>query len=243
MKLNICILAGGEGKRMKSDLPKVCHLFKNKPMIVHIIEKSLELNADKIIIITGKHNLKIQETIQKYISTDIFEKLKFVIQETPLGTGHAVQCTLNEYNNNVNVLILNGDTPNLSIQLLNKFISSIGDNKLLISEIDNPTGYGRIIMDNKNQIIKIVEEKDCNDEERKTNKINSGIYLLNSNDLKKYLPLLKNNNKSKEYYLTDIIEIFRNNQIYTNGYLIEKYENDFILGVNTKEQLMNLEKM
>ena len=243
MNLTVCILAGGEGKRMKSTLPKVLHLFKGKPMIVQVINRSLELNAQKIIIITGKHNELIQKTIKEYLDDESFKKLSFVIQEIPLGTGDAVKCTLNYYENDEDVLILNGDTPNISVELLNKFINSKGENKLLISEIDDPFGYGRIIMGDSDEIEKIIEEKDCNIYEKKVNKINSGIYFMKSANLKKFIPFIKNNNSSREFYLTDIIEIMLNYKINTYGYLIDKLENNLILGVNTIEQLNNLEKI
>ena len=243
MKLTICILAGGLGKRMNSTLPKVCHLFKNKPMIVHIINNALELVAHKIIIITGKFNDIIQETIKKYIDIESFNKLIFVEQNEPLGTGHAVKCSLKEYNDDENVLILNGDTPNLSTRLLTEFINYNFSNKLLISEVNNPYGYGRIVMNDSNDIQKIVEEKDASEHEKKINKINSGIYLIESKYLLEFIPLIKNNNKSKEYYLTDIIEIMINNNINIHGYLINKKDNNLILGINTLEQLNNLEKM
>ena len=166
MNLSICILAGGEGKRMNSTLPKVCHLFKNKPMIVHVIIQALLLNPLKIVIVTGKYNELIQKTIKQYIDYTNYNKISFVIQENPMGTGHAMLCTLNEYLIDDKVLILNGDSPNITSELLGKFINQ-GDNKLLISEIDNPFGYGRIIMNDKNEIRKIVEEKDTSEEEKK----------------------------------------------------------------------------
>ena len=242
--LSICILAGGQGKRMKSELPKVCVCFKGIPMIVHVIRVSLKLNASKIIIITGKFNEIIQNTIKKWLSNTDFEKLRFVIQEEPLGTGHAVKCSLDYYDLNENVLILNGDTPNLSFELLKNFIEyKLGFNKLLISEVIKPFGYGRIIMNYENEILKIVEEKDANEQEKIVNKINSGIYLINSNDLKKYILLIKNNNKSNEYYLTDIIELMLNDNIKTYGYLIDNSKNNEILGVNTLEQLTELENL
>lgn len=243
MNLNICILAGGEGKRMKSTLPKVCHLFKDIPMIVHIIKRSIELNAKKIIIITGKHDNLIQETIKKYINIENFNKLIFVIQNIPLGTGDAVKCTLKYYKTNEQVLILNGDTPNLTTNILSNFINSKENNKLLISEIDDPHGYGRIITNYNKEIIKIVEEKDASVDEKKVNKINSGIYYLETNNILKYIPLIKNNNLSNEYYLTDIIELMIKDNLKINAYLIDKKYNHLILGVNTKEQLNNLEKM
>ena len=241
MELNICILAGGEGKRMKTNIPKVCNMYKNKPMIVYIIEESLKLNPRKVVIITGKHYNYIYETIKKYIIEN-FNKLYFVIQETPLGTGNAVLCSIKEYNDNEKVLILNGDCPNIKSNLLEKFIEN-EENKLMISEIENPFGYGRVIMNENNEIIKIIEEKDTNNEEKKINKINSGIYIIGSNDLKKYVLEIKNNNKQKEYYLTDIIEIMNNNNKIIKGYMINKDENKYIYGVNTIDDLNNLEKM
>ena len=243
-KLSICILAGGQGKRMKSELPKVCVCFKGIPMIVHIIKKALKLDSGKIIIITGKFNEIIQDTVKLYLDNIDFKKLSFVIQEEPLGTGHAVKCSLDYYDLNENVLILNGDTPNLSFELLKNFIEyKLGFNKLLISEVIKPFGYGRIIMNYENEILKIVEEKDANEQEKIVNKINSGIYLINSNDLKKYILLIKNNNKSNEYYLTDIIELMLNDNIKTYGYLIDNSKNNEILGVNTLEQLTELENL
>jgi len=298
--LSICILAGGQGKRMKSELPKVCVCFKGIPMIVHILIQALKLKSSKIIIITGKFNEIIQNTVKSWLSNTDFEKLRFVIQEEPLGTGHAVKCSLDCYCENENgfsngfsnvfsngfsngfsnvfsngfsnvfsngfsngfsnvfsngfsnvfsngfsnVLILNGDTPNLSFELLKNFIEYKSEvNKLLISEVVEPFGYGRIIMNNENEILKIVEEKDANEEEKKVNKINSGIYLINSENLKKYILLIKNNNKSNEYYLTDIIELMLNDDIKTYGYLIDKSMNNQILGVNNLEQLQELENL
>ena len=278
--LSICILAGGQGKRMKSELPKVCVCFKGIPMIVHILIQALKLKSSKIIIITGKFNEIIQNTVKSWLSNTDFEKLRFVIQEEPLGTGHAVKCSLDCYCENENgfsngfsnvfsngfsngfsnvfsngfsnvfsngfsnVLILNGDTPNLSFELLKNFIEYKSEvNKLLISEVVEPFGYGRIIMNNENEILKIVEEKDANEEEKKVNKINSGIYLINSENLKKYILLIKNNNKSNEYYLTDIIELMLNDDIKTYGYLIDKSMNNQILGVNNLEQLKKLENL
>ena len=242
MKLSVCILAGGEGKRMNSTLPKVLHIFKLKPMIVHVIEKSLELYPEKIIIVTGKHNNLIQKTIKEFIEEKYYKKLIFVIQKTPMGTGHAISCTLNSYNNDEMVLILNGDTPNISTLLLQKFTNK-EENRLLISEIEEPTGYGRILMNEKDEIQKIVEEKDASESEKKINKINSGIYYVKSQDLIEYVPKITNNNKQNEYYLTDIVELIVNEHKNIKGYLIKKEENNLILGVNTIEQLNNLEKL
>ena len=106
MDLIVTILAGGLGKRMNSELPKVLHLFKNKPMLVHIIEQSLLLKPKNIVIITGKFDLLIRETVRNYIPMINMNKISFIIQDTPLGTGHAIKCCLNHFDNNSQVLIL-----------------------------------------------------------------------------------------------------------------------------------------
>ena len=156
MRISVCILAGGEGKRMNSTLPKVLHLFKSKPMIVHVIEKSFKLSPERIIIVTGRYNNLIQKTIKQFIEEKYYDKLIFVIQETPMGKGHAISCTLRNYNEDERVLILNGDTPNIRSNLLQKFTNRY-ESRLLISVIEEPAGYGRIIMNEKDEIQKIVE--------------------------------------------------------------------------------------
>ena len=241
--LIVTILAGGEGKRMNSNIPKVLHMFNEKPMLVKIIETVMLINPKKIIIITGKYNDLIQETIAKYIN-NTESLIKYIIQDKQLGTGHAIKCCLpyyNEYyNENEKILILNGDMPLITKDILDKFIFNSNNFLLniLVSKMDNPTGYGRIIY-NDNKFIKIVEEKDCNEYEKKINIINSGIYIVDSNILQKYIPLIENNNSQKEYYLTDIVKIVNTN-IEINTFLLDEKDNLFISGVNTINELNNL---
>ena len=142
-----------------------------------------------------------------------------------------------------NVLILNGDTPLLSSTLLNNFLENMCSAKILVSSLDNPYGYGRIIYDKNNNFIEIVEEKDCTEYEKNINIINAGIYLFHSSLLNKYIPIIGNKNAQKEYYLTDIIKIMRNiNNTEIKTYLIDddlKYQ---IHGVNTQQELKYLEE-
>jgi UDP-N-acetylglucosamine diphosphorylase/glucosamine-1-phosphate N-acetyltransferase len=233
--LVVTILAGGEGKRMRSEIPKVLHLFKEKPMLVRIIETVRELEPIKIIIVTGKYHPVIIQTLTNYI--DIFG-LVFVKQIEPLGTGNAIKCCLEKYENTDKVLILNGDTPLITSNLLQSFINkSPGLCNVLTAKFKNPHGYGRIIYENDN-FIEIIEEKDCSEDQRKINIINSGIYYIDGLVLKQFIPLISNNNAQKEYYLTDIIKIVKNkleNAIYT--VLIDESETRNIAGVNTQEEL------
>ena len=235
-------MAAGEGKRMNSNIPKVLHLFKNKPMLVRIITEALKLNPHKIIVITGKFHNLIQETINKYLENDNI--IEYVQQTNPMGTGDAIKCTLHLYNENENVLILNGDMPLITSKLLKNFINykeDININKIIVAKLDKPYGYGRILYDTNNNFFGIKEEKDCDINEKLINIINVGIYYFNSSILKQYIPLIDNNNKQNEYYLTDIIKVINNNiSIYT--YCIEEEFKFQIMGVNTQEELFELEK-
>jgi hypothetical protein len=241
--LVITILAGGQGKRMKSDLPKVLHLFQNKPMLVRIVETALQLIPKKIIIITGENHQLIVNTLEDYI--DIKSSiLEFVIQKTPLGTGDAIRCCLSSYDKNDKVIILNGDMPLINDKVLKKFIYECNNSKIniLVANLSKPFGYGRIIYNSEGELSQIIEEKDCNETQRKISIVNSGIYYITSQLLQLYIPFIENNNAQKEYYLTDIVKIIKNNSdISIKTYLIEESDNNLIRGVNTIEELFKLE--
>lgn len=238
-ELIVIIMAGGLGKRMKSDIPKVLHNIDNKPMLVRVIENSLLLNPKKIMIVVGKYKNIIKNTIEQYISLD---KIEFINQPNANGTGDAIKCCRNriyEYKNH-KVLILSGDVPLISSKTMKNTIDNLKMCKIVITEVDNPDGLGRIILEN-DEFVKIIEDKDCDNEEKKINIVNTGIYCFNSNILFKYLPLINNNNSQKEYYLTDIIEIIKSNEkINIDMYLIEKEKQYELTGVNTQEQLKEL---
>ena len=146
------------------------------------------------------------------------------------------------YSDNEEVLILNGDNPLISYELLSKFIKQKSP-ALLVANLENPYGYGRILYDVNNVFIGIKEEKDCSEQEKKINIINAGMYFFNSNLLKKYIPMLDNNNAQKEYYLTDIVKVIKkNNNININSYVIEEQLKYQIFGVNTQKELQDLEE-
>ena len=244
MPLVITILAGGEGKRMRSDLPKVLHLFNGKPILVRIIEEVLSLGPNKIIVVTGRHHRQIINTLAQYI--DIFG-IQFVEQPVPLGTGNAVAHCLDHYNTDDRVLILNGDMPLLSANVIQTLIERTSEYEggIVTAHLDNPFGYGRIIQDDTNIVREIVEESSCTREQRNITIINAGIYYFYANVLKKYIPMLSNNNFKNEYYLTDIIKTVYEYSIEKkiSHYLLEKSANIVIRGVNTPEELQELESI
>jgi UDP-N-acetylglucosamine diphosphorylase/glucosamine-1-phosphate N-acetyltransferase len=239
MNTIVIIMAGGLGKRMNSDLPKVLHTINHKPILTHVIEQSIQLNPHKIFVVVGKNKNKIEEAIG-----DLKNKVQFIIQPVPLGTGHAIYCCREELMKNPykKVLILSGDVPLLSSTTMESMLTNFKDVKIVTTILDNPYGYGRIL--SRNGIISIVEEKDATEEEKQIKKVNCGIYIIDSNILCTYLPLIKNNNNQKEYYLTDIIAIIQKCQFANVDIFNIPQEKQYeIMGVNTIEQLHELEKL
>ncbi len=254
-------MAGGLGKRMESDLPKVLHKvygiidqknvydeFKSnfkitgydsylKPMIVHVINTSLKLNPKKIFIVVGSYKDIIEKTINEYFDSN--DLIEYIIQEKALGTGHAVMCCLPRLQSypNTETLILSGDVPLISVNTIKNLINE--PNKFLITKLTNPFGCGRIILEN-NKVIKIVEEKDCSSEEKNIKLVNCGIYQINSDILLKFIPQITNNNKACEYYLTDIVELMVKNFIEISYYELNECAQYEIKNVNTKVDLESL---
>ena len=234
--LAVIILAAGKGTRMNSELPKVLHPINNKPMISYVTEAAHQINAELIIAVVGYKYQMVQDALKN-------EKTDFVLQEEQNGTGHAVmQCDEKLTNFKGNILVLSGDVPFISHETLSLLIKthekSPSKATVLTCKIDNPHGYGRIIKNEKNTLKKIIEHKDANEEELKETEINTGIYIFNSVDLFNILPKIKNNNKQKEYYLTDVINILldKNETISIK----ETTSVNEIMGINTLEQLQDM---
>jgi UDP-N-acetylglucosamine diphosphorylase/glucosamine-1-phosphate N-acetyltransferase len=240
------IMAGGLGKRMESNIPKVLHKVGKIPMINHILLNlktiSASINLEKVIIVVGKYKDQIKDTIEELID---LPKIVYVMQEVPQGTGHAIMCCKNELleHPHSDVLILSGDVPLLSTYTMQNLLNMKSDVKLIITKMDDPTGYGRIVINN-GKFEKIVEQKDCSKQELEIVKINGGIYCIKSNLLCKYLSYLQNDNNQREYYLTDIIEIIkRHEKIDVDMLEIENEKKYEIIGVNTAQQLLELEEL
>ena len=243
------IMAGGLGKRMNSELPKVLHKIAGVPMICHILTKLTELSSVKpsVMIVVGKYRQIIEETINIFLQEKdlqfLIEKIQYIDQIEPMGTGHAIQCCRSELLKypNTNVLILSGDVPLISSQLMMKMVTNLNTIKIAVTCLENSTGYGRIV-EKHGKFDKIVEEKDCNAEQKTIKKVNCGLYTVDCNTLCRYLPYLKNNNSQNEYYLTDIIEIIKC-EARIDMVEISKESQHEIMGVNTLQQLEELEKL
>ena len=231
--LEILILAAGKGTRMNSDTPKVLQPLLGIPMIEHVVAKSLSLKPKKITMLIHK-GLKFLE--KKY------PKINFIIQEPQLGTGHAVQIFTKKNNTKKNnVLVLYGDNPLIDEQDLKKVVLHLKNNHicLLGFEQKNNSSYG-VIVEKNNQVDSIVEYKDATEEQKKIEICNSGIMGLSSKVLS-YIFDIKNNNKKKEFYLTDIVKISKKYNHLTK--LIVAKNSNSALGVNDMKELSVAEKI
>ena len=237
-ELRVVILAAGKGTRMNSDLPKVLHKLKDKPLIDYVIDESELLNPKEILIVVGFK----KERVIKHTESRI--NLRYATQMEQLGTGHAVLQTNKLLKNEKgHILILYGDVPNIKASTLQPIIDDhIINNRdltLITAEIDDPTGYGRIIRDKNDNLLKIVEEKDCTDDERKIKEWNPGIYIFKIPEVFKILNDIKTNNASKEYYLTDAIGLAQQSNMEIKAIKISN--SNEVIGVNTADQLEELE--
>jgi len=242
----VILMAGGLGKRMNSDTPKVLHRIRGLPMIVHLLLtiKQLRYPISKILIVVGKYRPIIEKTIFKYTDS---EKIQFVEQREPLGTGHAIQCCrdiLLLQPPSVNVLILSGDVPLLSLSTMEKMIDNLSGIRIITTQMDEPKGYGRIITNSDGLFQRIVEEKDAMETERSIQTVNCGIYAISCGLLCRYLPMIQNHNEQREYYLTDIVEIIQSNEgVKIEMLEIPKANQREIMGVNTSEELERLNRI
>lgn len=262
-KLAVVILAAGLGKRMKSpNKPKVMFELAGKPLIQYVIELACKLKANRIIPIVGHHREVVINFIEDLVSSlpcpteggstelpngseDISNAvIDFAVQEEQLGTGHAVMQTeklLKDFDGEV--LILSGDVPFLKYSTVSKLVSEHffhGNNATMLTAVfSNPSGYGRIIRDEQNNFVKIVEEKDADEKIKKIKEINPAIYIVNAkllfNSLKKITP----ENNQKEYYLTDIFHFIPNEKIGT----VTVDDEIEVTGINSIEQLEEMERI
>lgn len=235
------ILAGGLGKRMKLNYPKVLLKVNGIPMIVRAINNAILLKSEMIIIVVNpKSKDQIIQVVKQYVKN---KNIFYTIQNEPLGTGDAVKSCipyLEEIDPFDNILILNADTPNLSFFTLNTFVrwKNENDSRILCSRVDYPSGYGRIVRDKKYNFIEIKEEKDCDKDEKEIKYINGGIYLMKNYQILENINSLKNNNNQKEFYITDLVNIIK-----PAIYMLESKYNKELINVNDRDSLKKIESL
>jgi len=226
------ILAAGEGKRMKSTTPKVLHKVCGKEMVNHVIDIMRKSEIDNIDVIIGKGAELVK-------TATLSRNVMYSLQDKQLGTGHAVMCTKEFLKGKKGIaLIFTGDAPLIkesTVRSLVKFQEEGGFKAtILTSKIEKPAMYGRVIRNNEGQVERIVEFKDCNEEELKVNEINAGMYAFDIESLTESLGKLSNDNVQGEYYLTDVIGILKG-----EGYKVGAMVTDFqqTIGVNSRAEL------
>jgi len=232
MSISVVILAAGKGSRMKSTTPKVLHEISGKAMLFHAIDAAQKI-SDDITIILYHQATRVQEYIEKE-----YEDINFHVQDAEKfpGTGGAMKGVKTKYKK---TLILNGDMPLITQNSLLALTRGDANINMSVIQLDNPSGYGRVIIANQ-KIQEIVEEKDCIQTQKKINTVNAGIYCIDSKLLNRYIPKIDNNNAQKEYYLTDIIKMAVDENLTVTPIYVEEEE---FKGVNSKLDLSIAEEI
>ncbi len=227
---SIIILAAGKGSRMKSPKAKVLHNISGKPMLYHIIKASREI-SDDITVVIAHQKEAVREQMEAF-----FDDIRFVVQDSQNfpGTGGAMK---NVAPKNEKVLVLNGDMPLITSSALQGFLDTDADVIMSIFDLENPDGYGRVIINDK-QVQYIVEQKDAREDELKVTTVNAGIYAFNKSVIDKYIPQLSNDNAQEEYYLTDVISMARKDGLNIAPLLVDE---EHFKGVNSKKDLADSE--
>ena len=238
--MNVVILAAGMGKRMQSALPKVLHPLAGKPLLRHVIDTARSLGPRKLCVIYGHGGAAVPEMVAA-LAQESGSTIDTALQQPQLGTGHAVMQAVPQLDDSDSTLVLYGDVPLTSSDSLRRLVDAAGTDKLGILTVEqaNPFGLGRIVREN-GAIVRIVEEKDASAEERAIREINSGIMVVPTRHLKKWLAALSNNNAQGEYYLTDIVA-----QAVADGVDVVSAQPSGeweVAGVNSKVQLAELER-
>ncbi|HBL5347536.1 TPA: bifunctional UDP-N-acetylglucosamine diphosphorylase/glucosamine-1-phosphate N-acetyltransferase GlmU [Clostridioides difficile] len=237
MNFKAIILAAGKGTRMKSKYPKVIHKVCGKEMVNHIIDVSKKSGVKDTVVILGHEAEVVKEKLA--------EEIIIAMQTEQLGTGHAVKMAKEYINDEDTIVVLCGDTPLIKEETLKRLFEYHIENKyhatVLTTRVGNPTGYGRIIRDKKGDLLKIVEQKDANSEEKMISEINSGIYCFNGKSLREALDLLNNNNSQGEYYLTDTAKIMRDKGLKVGAFAGSTIEE--LMGVNSRVELSKAEEI
>jgi len=237
MTLAVVTLAAGKGSRMKSDLPKVLHPLAGRPMLSHVLASAAQLDGARQHVVIGHGADKVRQQITQH-------EVSWALQSEQKGTGHAVAQAMADVDENATVLVLYGDVPLIKTDTLQKLLDEThqGQNLALLTvELDDPSGYGRIVRDDSGNIQAIVEHKDASAEQHLIHEVNTGILAVSARQLNSWLPELSANNAQGEYYLTDIIAMAVDHGVAVRAiHPQDEYE---VQGVNDRLQLAELERV
>jgi len=232
--LEVIILAAGQGSRMQSSLPKVLHTLAGQPLVAHVLQTARALNAERIHVVVGHGAEAVEATVS---APDV----QCHLQAEQLGTGHAVQQAMDACDPMSTVLVLFGDVPLITREALEGVVAAADRGIATLSAtLDNPSGYGRVVRDDKGAFVAVVEEKDATSEQRSLQEINTGVLAANAEQLSAWLNRVDNRNAQSEYYLPDVLGLAREDDMPVT---VVCSDNDFdTQGVNTPQQLEQLER-
>jgi pantoate--beta-alanine ligase len=233
------IMAAGEGKRMKSSLPKVLHPVAGKPMLAHVMDACKRAGVGEMVVVIGHGGDRVAPVVRRLGG-------RTVIQEVQRGTGHAVLQAMPLFAAfKGNVLVLSGDTPLITVDTIKRVLAShrIHSNTITLgtAQVPDPKGYGRIMRDERGTFVRIVEERDADPKTRLINEINGGLYCFRAQALFDSLPLVSADNSQKEYYLTETVDLVKARGGRVEGVLIDDYRE--LAGVNTPGELALVRKI
>jgi bifunctional UDP-N-acetylglucosamine pyrophosphorylase/glucosamine-1-phosphate N-acetyltransferase len=239
--MNLVILAAGQGKRMRSQLPKVLHTLAGRPLLAHVLDTAREVAAQlgvpaDVVVVVGHGGQLVADAF------DGDHAVRFVTQQPQLGTGHAVLQAAPFLKDAQPTLVLYGDVPLIESGTLATLVRAAGDGVAVLSaRVPDPAGYGRIVRDSAGRVARIVEERDATDAERSIDEINTGFLVAPTRELKSWLARLGNNNAQREYYLTDVVSLAVGDGTPVAACVAPDARQT--LGVNSKAQLAHLERI
>ncbi|MEE7566730.1 NTP transferase domain-containing protein, partial [Xanthomonas sp. Kuri4-3] len=234
LPLHVVILAAGEGKRMKSVLPKVLQPLAGRPMLAHVIDTARELQPAAIHVVYGHGGDQVRAAFGDQAD------LVWSEQTRQLGTGHAVRQAMPDIPDAATVLVLYGDVPLIRSQTLLRLLHAPGRMAVLVAEPQDPSGYGRIVRDAEGKVAAIVEQKDADEAQRRLRTINTGIVTAESTALNRWLSALSSDNAQGEYYLTDIFAMAAAE--FTPADMVHVADPQEVEGANDPWQLAQLER-
>ncbi|HVF54225.1 MAG TPA: bifunctional UDP-N-acetylglucosamine diphosphorylase/glucosamine-1-phosphate N-acetyltransferase GlmU [Actinomycetota bacterium] len=234
-RVTVIVMAAGEGKRLKSTRPKVLHQLAGRSMLGHVLAAAAPLAPAKTLVVVSTRGPEIQDAVRAEGSA---EGIDYVVQDPPRGTGDAVKVALEHVGDAQRVLILPGDSPLISTAVLEALLDAHdaagATGTVVTSKVFDPTGYGRILRDEAGAVAGVIEERDASEDQRKSNEVNAGFYVFDVAALGRMLDKVDNVNAQKEYYLTDVIELFAR-----EGLSLQTFEapEDEVMGINSRPQL------
>ncbi len=237
MKVNSIILSAGKGTRMKSEKPKVIQPVLGYEMVNHVLKALTTAGVENNLLVVGYKKDEVLASIDQKFNFDYAE------QTEQLGTGHAVLVTKDKLADKDGITIVtSGDTPLVTSETFKSLVefmqANSSDLAVLTTKYDDPTGYGRIVRSEDGSLEKIVEQKDADAETLKINEVNTGVYAFDNQKLFEYIVKIDNNNAQNEYYLTDLIELFKNGNENAHAFCID--DNEQVVGVNDLVALENV---